>query len=250
MRIWDVSPGYLNRQSLLGEHNELHAILSVIKHNKSGYARHPETMRWRGYGWALAKRHELLRAEMSLRGYRERSPVASRAKAREWPPAFIDAPKEQLLILSEKYRHLECGRIPLPVNAQQAWAQHKYSVMARDFSEYKQLGRWVASRKNGGNIGDIYPELVSLLRQPPDTGNLRNALQHMWGYVSRYAAPDGRTIERRSTQSLLGAIRHLALLHNVFYLKQSTALSELQAWIRDQSLRYQLNPESIMDCWI
>ena len=34
MRIWDVNPGYLNRQSLLGEHRELHAIFSIIKNNK------------------------------------------------------------------------------------------------------------------------------------------------------------------------------------------------------------------------
>jgi len=25
MRVWDINPGYLNRQSLLGEHRELQA---------------------------------------------------------------------------------------------------------------------------------------------------------------------------------------------------------------------------------
>jgi len=34
MRIWDIHPGYLNRQSLLGEHRELHGIFSIITNKK------------------------------------------------------------------------------------------------------------------------------------------------------------------------------------------------------------------------
>jgi hypothetical protein len=66
VRVWDVNPGYLNRQSLLGEHRELHAIVSIIKNNKKGYSRHPETLRWKNFGWALSQRHRLLAAEMNL----------------------------------------------------------------------------------------------------------------------------------------------------------------------------------------
>ena len=57
MRIWDIDAGYLNRQSLLGEHRELHAIVSIIVNDKRGYSHHPETLRWIGRGWALAQRH-------------------------------------------------------------------------------------------------------------------------------------------------------------------------------------------------
>ena len=39
MRVWDLAAGYLNRQSLLGEHRELHGIYSIITENKAGYAR-------------------------------------------------------------------------------------------------------------------------------------------------------------------------------------------------------------------
>jgi len=49
MRVWDINPGYLNRQSLLGEHRELHGIISIIVNKKKGYANHPETVRWVGY---------------------------------------------------------------------------------------------------------------------------------------------------------------------------------------------------------
>jgi hypothetical protein len=231
VRVWDVNPGYLNRQSLLGEHRELHAIVSIIKNNKKGYSRHPETMRWQGFGWALSQRHRLLAAEMNLRGYVDRSPVLLKTQRQKWPEVFVDPPVTQFSILAEKYKDKEPGRIPLPRNAQQLWAHHKYSVMARDNAEYKRIGRRVASRKTGSGISDLYPELVLLLRLPPGGGNLRNALQHMWGYVSSYAILSGKTVERSNTLSLLKHIQRLAFLYDIVYLKESTALSELGAWI-------------------
>jgi hypothetical protein len=232
VRVWDVNPGYLNRQSLLGEHRELHAIVSIIKNNKKGYSRHPETLRWFGFGWALNQRHRLLAAEMKLRGYVDRSPVLLKTRHQEWPEVFVDPPTNQFSILAKKYKDKEQGRIPLPKNVQQLWAQHKYSVMARDNAEYKYIGGWVASRKTGKGIPDIYPELVSLLRCPPGEGNLRNTIQHMWGYVSGYVSFPGKAIERKTGLSLLTQIQTLVFLHDIVYLKESTAVSELQAWMR------------------
>ncbi len=232
MRVWDLNPGYLNRQSLLGEHRELHAIVSIIKNNKKGYSRHPETLRWIGFGWALNQRHRLLAAEMNLRGYVDRSIVMMRSQRLKWPDVFVDPPVTQLSILAEKYKDKEQGRIPLPKNVQQLWAQHKYSVMARNAVEYKRIGRWVASRKVASGTNDLYPDLVLLLRCPPGEGNLRNAVQHMWGYVSSYSSFDGKTIENKTTRGLLAEIQRLVFLHDVVYLKESTALSELLAWMR------------------
>ena len=231
MRVWDVNPGYLNRQSLLGEHRELHAIVSIIINNKKGYSRHPETLRWKNFGWALSQRHRLLAAEMNRRGYVDRTPVLLKTQCLKWPEVFVDPPAVQFSILAEKYKDKEQGRIPLPRNVQQLWAQHKYSVMARDAAEYKRIGRRAASSKTASGISDLYPKLVSLLRYPPGEGNLRNAIQHMWGYVSSYSSFDGKTIESKTTRSLLKEIQHLAFLHDVVYLKESTALGELQAWI-------------------
>ena len=49
------------------------------------------------------------------------------------PPAvFVDAPGEQFAILERKYRGREPGRIPLPRSSHELWAQHKFSVLARD----------------------------------------------------------------------------------------------------------------------
>jgi Pyrimidine dimer DNA glycosylase len=91
MRVWDINPGYLSRQSLLGEHSEIHAVVSTLTNEKQGYARHPETRRWGKALWALQIRHDLVVSEMGLRGYHHRSPVRV-SGAQEWPEAFIDTP--------------------------------------------------------------------------------------------------------------------------------------------------------------
>ena len=67
MRIWDISPKKLCRNHLLGEHRELHAIWSILTKNKKGYARHPETLRWKGKLAALYSRHKMLVEELKNR---------------------------------------------------------------------------------------------------------------------------------------------------------------------------------------
>ena len=231
MRIWDVNPGYLNRQSLLGEHRELHGIVSIVRNNKKGYSKHPETLRWVGYGWALKQRHKLIVAEMNLRGYIDRSPVTLRSKKNLWPTVFIDSPASQLSILSKKYEMLEPGRISLPKNAQQLWAQHKYSVMARDTAAYKNIGKWLGSKRLGTKaINDVALELITLLKAPPSPKLIHNAALHMWGYVSEYSGTVKYNIDSIPTKKILNKIQHLALSHNSRYLIDSTALSELCAW--------------------
>jgi len=230
MRIWDVNPGYLNRQSLLGEHRELHGIVSIIKHNKKGYSNHPETLRWVDYGWALKQRHKLLVAEMNLRGYIDKSPVLLRSKPGIWPECYIDAPAKQISILREKYKTLESGRIPLPGNAQDYWAQHKYSVMARDISAYKNIGKWVTSRSGSKELPKVAIEVSALLRNAPEQRLKENALLHMWGYVSKYSSISGKELDSLSMATLLNNIQKLSLSNNIKYLIESTSLSELSAW--------------------
>jgi len=73
MRVWDIAPGKLCRQHLLGEHRELHAIWVILVKGKKGYSRHPEVLRWKGKLKALYARHEKLVAEMEKRGYTHKS---------------------------------------------------------------------------------------------------------------------------------------------------------------------------------
>ncbi len=231
MRIWDVSPGYLNDKSLLGEHRELHGIFSIIQNNKKGYAHHPETMRWRGHEGALRLRHELVKAEMQLRGFQEHTPLDAVFPIGFWPTVFIDQPAEQFSILAEKYKGKQQGRIQLPINVQELWAQHKYSVLARDPQIYSSLGRLAATDTSRTTFDRVTMSLTSLLRVQPSEGGLQNALQHMWGYVKTFQPTDNSEEDLQNPENLLAIIQDLAQIHNVTYLLRSTALSELRVWI-------------------
>jgi len=243
VRVWDISPGYLNRQSLLGEHREVHALLVILSEGRAGYANHPETRRWRGHLPALMVRHTWLAEEMGLRGYRERSPVPESAVAAGATPApapdpatfpsYVTLPGEQFALLRGKYEGREAGRIPLPGNAQQLWAQHKYSVMARDVQQYREVGRALALPDSPPDVvfADMAALLVAILRVPATSGGVQNALEHLWGYVADHAPPELR--ERRALllrdepRVLLSAIWAEAVRQEIAYLLTSTVFSDL-----------------------
>lgn len=229
MRIWDIQPGYLNRQSLLGEHRELHGIVSIISNKKKGYSRHPETLRWYGHGWALKIRHQQLVAEMNLRGYKDKSPVFTRSGKGTWPESYIDEPYQQFNILREKYQSKEQGRIPLPKTAQECWRHHKYSILARDPSLYKIIGSEVANVRPGDDFAPLAMRLTEGLRHPPSVGGIKNALQHMWGYVSEQR--HGADVETLSLKRLIREIQDRSVANHCTYLLESTALSELAIWM-------------------
>jgi Pyrimidine dimer DNA glycosylase len=106
MRIWDIPPEKLCRNHLLGEHRELHAIWSILIHQKKGYAHHPETLRWRGKLKALYLRHEALVQEMIQRGYHHRSPLAiEHATGDDQQDILIDSYEKQVQLLRQK----RCG---------------------------------------------------------------------------------------------------------------------------------------------
>jgi hypothetical protein len=232
MRVWDVSPGYLNRQSLLGEHRELHGLHSILVNGKKGYSRHPETMRWAGALTGLSCRHRLLAAEMALRGYTDKTPLAWRPSSTAWPRIFVTEPLDQMALLQKKYRGLEKGRIALPRNPQELWAHHKYSVMARSPEEYRRYGRAV-SRLSQRCMPALARELTAILRERPDRGRARNAVEHMWGYVKPFARNDDLARAMSTTAGMLETTQRLAREHSVAYLLSSTALSELAIWRLD-----------------
>ena len=231
MRVWDISPGYLNRGSLLGEHRELHGMVSIFVNNKKGYSQHPETLRWVGYGWALAQRHRLLAAEMNLRGYQDKTSVGLRANKGEWPTTYIDLPAAQLELIRNKYIDKEPGRIPLPKNAQQLWSQHKYSVMARNNELYKEFGKIASGMSPRSSFTELANELTALLRQAPPENQMQNAVLHMWGHVSDFYNDDKSDIENWPLKKLMATVQKLARENDEPYLKTSTALAELTAWL-------------------
>lgn len=229
MRIWDLSPGYLNRQSLLGEHRELHGLHSILVNGKKGYSRHPETLRWVGALTGLSCRHRLLAAEMDLRGYTDRTPLGRRTLALAWPRVFVTAPLDQMALLRKKYVALEKGRISFPRSPQELWAQHKYSVMARSPEEYKRYGRAV-SKLSPRAMPRLADEFTHILRERPDPRRARNAVEHMWGYVKAWADDDDRARALSSAAAMLAVTQRLARERRAPYLLASTALSELAVW--------------------
>lgn len=106
MRIWDLPVECLCRNHLLAEHRELHAIWNVILHDKKGYSKHPEVMRWRGRLVALWERHEEQVREMEARGYQHRSDLdvgaIPRAHRGVVQAVFLETASEQVRKLKSK----------------------------------------------------------------------------------------------------------------------------------------------------
>lgn len=150
MRIWDINPRFLNHQSLLGEHRELHGIISILVNDKKGYSKHPETLRWVSFHWALKKRHQLLSAKMSLRNFTDKSPVLIQKNKGLWAKNYIDEPAKQFMILNKKYQNKEQGRITLPKNAQQLGGACDLEFHANTCEEMAEL-----SQKHGMEMHQI-----------------------------------------------------------------------------------------------
>lgn len=233
MRVWDVDPGYLNRQSLLGEHREIHAILSIITNDKKGYARHPETLRWKYRLGALKHRHDLVVSEMRLRGYQHHSPAKVQGSS-VWPDEFVDPPGKQFAILRDKYVDREPGRIPLPRTAKELLAHHRFSIMARDPEYYFQTKQTLDQSQNGASFDRLAHDLVDMLRCRPLEQPLTDALDLMWDHVAELAQATYRGMQN-DPEALITAARQFATEHRVVSLLESTALSDLHAWISASS---------------
>jgi hypothetical protein len=70
----------LNRQHLLGEHFELHVLVSTIVKKSAGrtdigWLNHPETRRYENHLGMLYDRHNQQVQEMARRGYKHKSPL-------------------------------------------------------------------------------------------------------------------------------------------------------------------------------
>lgn len=231
MRIWDINPGYLNTGLLQSEHRILHETVAILTARKPGMINSQETSRWFGFGWALRQRHKMLVAEMNLRGYADITPVLTRSGRESWPDLERDEPIAQLQMLADLYLEQEPGRIPLPHSAHQLWAQHKYSVLARNPALYRRIDKRVAGYRRHDDFADLAFQLTRAIRKPPTEKAISNALQQMWGYVSGDADAAGQEMLAQKPERLLREIRHRAIEQREPSLMASTALGELQAWM-------------------
>lgn len=236
MRVWDVGPGYLSQELLLNEQQDVHRLWLDLRNGNTEVDSHPERDRWISCLGALERRHELLVAELTLRGL-EAEPLSSLSTEEpEWPATFVDTSGQQLAALKELYRDSEPGRIPIPKNSHQYWAQHKYSVMARSPKVYKEIGVRVSQTRKGPPADWLCERLVELLRERAPWPRTRNALAHMWGYVSKYASSKEEIAQiehwlKANPRSALKRIASMAVEHQVEYLVHSTALTELMVYL-------------------
>lgn len=75
VRIWCTPLYFLNRQRLLGEHHELHIILSAILRGKGAWYNHPQTKRFYKHIGQLIDRHNQQVEEFKRRKYKHHSPL-------------------------------------------------------------------------------------------------------------------------------------------------------------------------------
>lgn len=233
MRVWDIHPGYLSRQSLLGQHAEIHAMRSVIVNQKKGYGSHPETLRWKGQLGRLKLRHYLTVKEMVLRGFGHNSPWEGDHPETVDRLTFVDPPGVQVELLREKYREKSTtGRIPLPQNSSQFWAHHKYSVMGRGYQHYREIQAYLKGRSSRplDQEADFILNIISLLELPPPEKAVRNVTDHLWGYFKREALPEEKARyqamhwENRDAMPFLFS---LAQKYQKTYLLHSTVFADL-----------------------
>ena len=98
---YPIPPFCLDGPRLVGVHNEIHSICSVICNSKKGYSNHPEVHRWRGHLAALAVYHDAVVQEAHRRGWRmgqdHKTPMPYEGPV-VWPGLIepIDAMREKL----------------------------------------------------------------------------------------------------------------------------------------------------------
>lgn len=227
MKIWFIHPGYLQLEELLREHASIQNILVdqalPAPDTTSKTVPLPASF--------LKIRQALVRSELAFRYSTWRSSTNNPVDLPEitFPSDFDRAVIRQLQQIGRSNKKGKGGRrIAVPQNVQQLWSQHKYSIMARDPEKYKAYGRQFARKTSHDAFKQAAPALTRMLYLAPPSGNLHNALQHMWGHVSQHSKGKGE--DKDSAYPLIKRIQELCMENDASYVRNSTALTELRAW--------------------
>jgi len=236
LRVWDIHPGYLSGQSLLGQHAEIHALYAVIVGKKKGYASHPETLRWKEYPGLLKKAHELTVREMALRSFKHASPLDEGPDPVVGSAGYVDTPVDQFSILQRKYCQKNSrGRIPLPKNIYEYWAHHKYSVMARGYNHYREIQSVLGSEEQCSLPETAYliEKVAAVMQMPVTVPALANVIDHLWGYFKQEASEVEKKIYLERSHEQMDLLLHnffeLAVKYNCRYLLHSTIFADFTA---------------------
>lgn len=222
-RVFDIDAGLLDDELLAAQ---MRFLVGLVGAGRKLGAETPAPPGWQGHEDALALRLNQIQEESALRGGATPGRVPVTLESVIWPvPAASDI-QAQVATVRERAAQGRVGRIRLPRNDHELWASYKYSVLARNYRAYQSFGQRVAVRSIP--LDELWLSMVSASRVAPLTGGIRNALQHMWGYVSAYSSVSPQSDD---LSALAQEIQRQAAAHQVSYLLNSTALGELRAWL-------------------
>lgn len=110
MRVWDYHPRLLCNKHLIAQHNEIHAIHSIITNGLDGFSNHPEVKRWVGKLGALYRTHERTTAEMLVRGYNHNSelPYATLSHLTPMPKPWQSMVDQLTILVGKQKTYLWC----------------------------------------------------------------------------------------------------------------------------------------------
>ncbi len=221
--LFDVDAGLLDDEWLA---EQMRLLVGLVSQDRTAGVGSRVPVLWQGHEDALALRLNQLMSEMVLRGKAIPGYLVITSESLLWPALDLRSLVGQLEAVRDRAGAGKHGRIRMPRNDHELWATYKYSVLARNTRAYQNFGQRVASRSVPVEL--LWASMINATRVAPSSGGIRNALQHMWGYVSGHATVNPQTDD---LTALANHIQTLAAEHQVSYLLNSTALSELRVWL-------------------
>lgn len=125
------------------------------------------------------------------------------------------------------------------------WARNKYTVMAKGYEHYKEIGEALKKAQTPKELLGVYDLLKETLTLPYTKKGMRTTLQHMWGYFKKRATSEEKErffvivnerIEHSEplTENDIGAIQeHLVQLLETYpseYLAESSFIQSYKPW--------------------
>ncbi len=221
-----ISPAYFSDKDLIKEYNELKTDEARTSYKKNEWEYY-----YRLYTMAveLKLRNLISIDDFCLQSIFELEKISKTEN--QFSEELIENSLKQFEELKECYKNETNSRLKIPKNIQTLWMQHKYSIMARSVSLYKEIGRFISKNNKAEHFEQVYSILINELLKRPKLNSIFNVLQHMWGYISDFSSVKKSEVSKLDLYSLFIEIQKSTLKANEKYLMQQTALSELEIWI-------------------
>lgn len=105
------------------------------------------------------------------------------------------------------------------------WAKYKYSVMEKNYLEYKKCSKVVNSTSS---MKEVYKAIDTALSLPFNEGNFINGINHVYGYLKDKVTPKEKEafftlLENpiKNRDKIKGTLKRLSLKYDIDYLNKS-----------------------------